>query len=223
MFLMNYLVDFNTLTGTFTGDRQTPPGGGPSRGPLFTSVNWLKLTPTAGTPEPNPLGPGFNPEPAVWVDLGDMDSGTILVGSSPAGVVDEGNTGVRIGLDPDSPGTAALTAVPPILTISVCFGRPARVAQKRASPFFTPAGAAPANQIVLTTFVKTFNAGAAGAPTGADSLGNPTWFLPIDLIRFRPVGSKHRTHTYEFSVGVIVTRGAVAHHYSHDPQMDVGL
>jgi len=216
MFLMNYLIDFNVLAGTFAGDRTTPPGGGPTRGPLFTSANWLQLTPTAGIPEPSTLT-GFNPEPATWVDLLDMDSGTLLLQSPPAGQPDPNNVGLRVGLDPDSPATGPLTAAPPSLTISVCFGKPNPARQKRSSPFFLPAGAAPASQIVQTTFVGTLR-----APTGTDSLGNPTWFFPIGLAAFRN-GVQHRTHAYEFSVGIIVNSNNVIHHYSHDPQMDVGL
>jgi hypothetical protein len=226
MFLMNFLFDFANLTGVFSGDRTVPPGGGPGRGPLFTSANWLKLNPAPppGTPEPNPLTAAFNPElPTIWTDLLDMDSGTVVIQSAPAGITDEGNVGVRIGLDPDSPATAGLAAAPPALTIAVCFGRPVAARQKRSSPFFSNPGVPPANQIVQTTFVQTF-----AAPSGVDALGNPFWFFPIALIRHRPdaippAGSRqHRTHRYEFSVGVTAVSGGVTHHYSHDPDMDVG-
>jgi hypothetical protein len=223
MFLMNYLVDFHETKGLFTGDRRKPPPYVPplpDRSVLFTSVNWLKLKPTAAMAEPTPVTvPQFNPELATWEDLLDMDSGTLVINSSDAGIQDEGHVGIRIGLDPNNTvETPALRAAPPVVTLSICFGRPAAARQRRASPFYSPAGATPANQIVQTTFVKDFP-----VPNFTDSEGNPTWFYPIGLIRFRPDGSRHRTHRYEFSVGVTMqdTAGNV-HHYSHDPDMDIG-
>jgi hypothetical protein len=116
-----------------------------------------------------------------------------------------------------------------VLTLAVCFGRPAQARQKRSSPFFSNPGVVPANQIVQTTFVQKFvtPAGVA-APSGVDILGNPFWFFPIGLIRHRPdaippAGSRqHRTHRYEFSVGITVDNAGVIHNYSHDPDMDVG-
>jgi len=220
MYLMNFLFDFKVTTGLFSGDRREPKPPlppRPLRSNLFTSVNWLKLNPNAAVAEPNPLNAGFNPEPGDWDDLLDMDSGTLLVQSTPPPAIDEGNVGVRIGLDPDSKTTPGLTAAPPVLTISVCFGKPAPAGQRRASPFYVPPGAAPPDQLVQTTFVQTF-----AAPVRPDVLGNPTWFFPIGLVRFRPIGSIHRTHRYEFSVGIIVDNAGVVQHYSHDPDMDVG-
>src|SRR6266851_8909427 len=96
MFMMNYLFDFNETEGVFSGDR--------SPGPLLTSKNWLKLTPTPAVPEPGtPFPAGFNPEIGDWSDLGDMDSGSILIPSTPPPTADEGNIGIRIALDPRSP------------------------------------------------------------------------------------------------------------------------
>src|SRR6266436_9610026 len=122
MYLMNFLFDFNTRTGLFSGNRTDPKPPLPplpKRGVLFTSVNWLKLIPNAAVLEPNPLTAAFNPEPATWEDLLDMDSGTLLVQSTPPPAIDEGNVGVRVGLDPDGGvATAALAAAPPVLTIS---------------------------------------------------------------------------------------------------------
>ena len=227
MFLMNYLFDFNLLTGVFRGDRRQPPGQPPPplRSELFTSVNWLKLVPTLAVPEPGPFSPFppppgvFDPEPATWDDQLDMDSGTLLLPSTPAPAPDENNVGVRIGLDPDSSATAGLAAAPPLITLSVCFGKPAQRRQGRASPFYAPAGVTPPNQqIVQTTFVFVNQ-----ARTGTDAEGNPTWFFPIGQVRHRPTAKRHRTHRYEFSVGIIVNNAGVAHHYSHDPDMDIGL
>jgi hypothetical protein len=231
MFLMNYLFDFADLTGAFSGDRTDPPGGGPNRGPLFGSKNWLKLIPSLAVPEPTSVTlPAFNPQVATFTDLLDMDSGTIVITSTPGGP-DEGNVGIRIGLDPDSAATAGMSppAASPVLTLSVCFGRPVGVGQRRSSPFFSNPGAARPNQIVQTTFVNTFaNATGAGTASGLDALGHPFWFFPIGLIRHKPdpippAGSRqHRTHRYEYSVGITVASGGVIHHYSHDPEMDVG-
>ena len=212
MYLMNYLVDFNDRDGAFSGDRTTPPGGGPARSSLFTSKNWLKLLPSAGVPEPpDPFPAAFNPDAGNWDNLNDMDSGTILINSATGGAPKDDSLGLRIGLDPDSAATPGLKAAPPVVTIMLCFGRPSLAKQKRASPFEMGGTA-------RTTFTQTFN-----APTGADSLGNPTWFMPIDFIRFRGGLKNHRSNPYEFALGVIMTANRVVHHYSHDPQMDVGL
>jgi hypothetical protein len=223
MFLMNYLFDFDITTGAFSGDRIKDP----HTGPLYTSTNWLKLD-NGVTPEPAPLIPGaaFDPEQATWIDVMDMDSGTLLVLSTPGvgngapPVRDESNFGIRIGLDPDSAATPRLQATPPVIELAVCFGKPSAVHQTRSSPFYLPStpDTPAANQIVQTTFVHTFR-----VPTGHDTLGNPTWFYPIGLARFRPAGSEHKTHRYEFAVGITVKDAEVIHHYSHDPDMDIGL
>ena len=227
MFLMNYLFDFDDLSGTFSGDRRKPKPPLPPvplRSELFTSVNWLKLMPNLANPEPAPFPPFpappgiFNPEPANWDDHLDMDSGTLLLPSTAPPGPDENNVGIRIGLDPDSPATPALRLAPPLITLSVCFGRPAARRQGRASPFFEPALAPAGNQIVQTTFVL-----GNQARTGTDAEGNPTWFFPLGLIRHRPTAKKHRTHRYEFSVGIVVDNAGIKHHYSHDPDMDIGL
>ncbi len=82
MYLMNYVFNFPKPEGIFSGDA---PGG-----VMFKSKNWLKLNPTSHLPglpavaEPaDPIPPGFNPEVAVWDDQGDMDSGTLLILSTP--------------------------------------------------------------------------------------------------------------------------------------------
>ena len=227
MFLMNYLFNFDITTGAFSGDRIEDP----HTGKLYTSTNWLKLD-NGVTPEPAPFIQGassFDPdvlERATWIDIMDMDSGTLLVLSTPGvgngkpPVRDESNFGIRIGLDPNSAATPGLAADPPVIELAVCFGKPSAVHQTRSSPFYLPSTpeTPAADQIVQTTFIHTFE-----APTGHDTLGNPTWFYPIGLARFRPTGSEHKTHRYEFAVGITVKDGNVIHHYSHDPDMDIGL
>jgi hypothetical protein len=231
MFLMNYLFDFDIKTGRFSGDRDSPA----HPGALYRSKNWLKLR-NKVTPEPPPFTegtPSFDPdvlERAAWTDLMDMDTGTLCVLSTPKvgtgnpPVPDESNFGIRIGLDPNSKDTEAtkrLTANPPVIELAVCFGKPSTAGQNRSSPFYlSPAPDTPdEDQIVLTTFIHTFR-----SPTGHDTLGHPTWFYPIGLARFRPTGSEHKTHRYEFAVGITVKDAeGVIHHYSHDPEMDIGL
>ena len=228
MFLMNYLFDFEIKTGEFSGDRNKDP----HTGVLYTSTNWLKLN-NRVTPEPAPFIQGTSsfdpddPEQATWINVMDMDSGTLLVLSTPGvgtgepPIRDESNFGIRIGLDPDSRATPGLKDKPPVIKLAVCFGKPSPVHQQRSSPFYL--AAAPdtpdEDQIVQTTFVHTFR-----APTGHDTLGNPTWFYPIGLARFRPKRSEHKAHRYEFAVGITVKDAEdVIHHYSHDPDMDIGL
>src|SRR5215467_12801998 len=100
MYLMNYLIDFDQKSGFFTGDRKSlaPPGASKE---LFMSKNWLKLVPTAAVPEPgSPFPAAFNTEEATWTDLGDMDSGSLLVPQSAP--PDDSNIGIRIALDPGS-------------------------------------------------------------------------------------------------------------------------
>jgi hypothetical protein len=227
MFLMNYLFDFNITTGAFSGDRSIAPHSGA----LYTSTNWLELD-NRVTPEPAPFIQGrssIDPdvlERATWIDIMDMDSGSICVLSTPKvgtgdpPVPDRSNFGIRIGLDPNSAATPGLAADPPVIELAVCFGKPSPAGQKRSSPFYlAPAHDTPdEDQIVQTTFIHTFR-----SPTGHDTLGHPTWFYPIGLARFRPTGSEHKTHCYEFAVGITVTAGDVIHHYSHDPEMDIGL
>src|SRR5215471_7316761 len=126
MFLMNYLFDFSRPDAIFSGDA---PGG-----VLFKSKNWLKLKPGV-VPEPGvPFPPGFNPEVATWEDQGDMDSGTILIGSTPPPTADEGNVGIRIIPDPRGPAVP-IGAGGATLALVVCFGKPSPGGQKRASPF----------------------------------------------------------------------------------------
>src|SRR5215831_17245610 len=100
MFMMNYLFDFREKTGKFSGDRRTPA----HPGVLFSSTNWLKLVPTPpAIPEPPPFAAGtpFDPEPATFTDLLDMDSGTLLILSTPGvgggvpPIQDESNLGIR--------------------------------------------------------------------------------------------------------------------------------
>src|SRR5437870_3455145 len=144
MFLMNYLFDFDIKAGRFSGDRRAL--GHP--GVLFSSTEWLKLVPTPGTPEPAPFvaGTPFDPEPATWEDLLDMDSGTLLIESTPGvgtgvpPIPDESNVGIRIALDPDSAATPGLAATPPIVELAICFGKPNPARQPRSSPFFLPPG-----------------------------------------------------------------------------------
>jgi hypothetical protein len=218
MFLMNFLFDFDQKTGIFSGDRsdKAPPGAKPE---LYTSKNWLKLTPTAAIPEPgNPFPPGFNPEAATWEDQGDMDSGSLLVPKSPA--PDDGNIGIRIALDPNSQmalpinlGPGTVTAPSADLTLVVCFGKPSQGKQPRSSPFED----ATAAKAVQTTFVHSNQ-----KSNQVDAAGNPiSWFFPLGMVAFRPKGSKHRTHRYEFAVGVTVTSLGVTRHFSHDPEMDI--
>ena len=213
MFLMNYLFDFSKLNAAFSGD---------AAGVLNNSKNWYKLDPTANHPglpaipePPDPIPLGFNPELAVWLDLGDMDSGSILIPTSPAGADIEGNVGIRIAPDPKStfplplgPGGARLTA-------SVCFGRPAPARQPRCSPFEVSGGVA---KSTFTFFDTESNR--------LDRLGAPaSWFFPLGFIRHRPKAAegKHRIHRYQYSVGIVVVSGGVEHHFSHDPDMDIGL
>ena len=219
MFLMNFLFDFDDRSGSFSGDRTS--AARPSY--LFTSKNWLKLIPSPGVPEPNPATfPAFNPElpNANWSDEKDMDSGALLLPSTPAPNPDEGHIGIRIALDPNSTAVVPLGPAGVDLTLAVCFGRPAQSRQTRSSPFFE--GVAP-NQVVQTTFVFTDQ--KSNRVNGA---GPVSWFFPLGLVKHRTnIISRHRTHRYEFSVGMTVTRvtGGLTevHHYSHDPEMDVAL
>ena len=208
MFLMNFLFDFGQTEGGFSGDRRTNPPN-PPRDERFSSKNWLKLVPNAAVPEPgNPFPAAFNPELAVWQDQGDMDSGTILLPSSP--LPDESNVGIRIALDPNAPAIA-LGPAGAELTLAVCFGKPSQARQRRSSPFEIAPG------VVQTTFVfvnqKSNRVDAVAVPM--------SWFFPLGLVKFRPAGPKHRTHRYEFSVGISVSSGGQIRHFSHDPEMDI--
>ena len=222
MFLMNFLFDFDDLNGTFSGDRRDPGPGIPKRSELYTSKNWLKLIPKAAVGEPPASFPrGFDPDNEDWADQLDMDSGTHFMPSTPAPGADEGHIGIRLGLDPKTKfSLPSLKANPPTIQISVCFGRPYSTNQTRASPFYAPAAElVKALQVVQTTFIQTF-----AAPTGKDDLSYPTWFRHLGLVQYRPTPNEHRNHRYQFSVGIIVTSadGTKVHHYSHDPDMDVG-
>ena len=207
MFLMNYLFKFSQLDAAFSGDPATG-------GVLAKSKNWLKLDATSAIPEPpDPIPQTFNPELAVWLDLGDMDSGSILIPTSPSGADIEGNVGIRFAPDPRSPlplgpGGARLTA-------SVCFGKPGPARQPRCSPFEVSPGVA---KSTFTFFDKESNRlDKSGAPA--------SWFFPLGFIRHRPEPDKgkHRIHRYQYSVGIVVVSGGVEHHFSHDPDMDIGL
>jgi hypothetical protein len=150
------------------------------------------------------------------MDLGDMDSGSLLVPQSPP--PDDSNIGIRVALDPGSDRKLSITlgqhAQDAILNLAVCFGRPSQAAQFRASPFedSTPAKA-----------VKTTYLFANHKANQVDGRGNAiSWFFPLDMVKFRPPANrKNRTHRYEFSVGMTLTSGGVTRHYSHDPEMDV--
>ncbi len=211
MFMLNFLFDFNEKSGAFSGDRRTPGSGRDER---FTSKNWLKLIPTLANPEPgDPFPPTFDPETATWVDLGDIESGSIIIPKSAA--PDDGSIGIRIAPDPDSTFLLPLGPTGAELTLAVCFGRPTQARQLTHSPFVEADGT------VLTTFVfsdtKT-NTTLAGGPVG--------WFFPLARVTKRPkglpAGGKHQAHSYEFSVGVKVKSGGVTRHYGQDPQMDIG-
>ena len=219
MFLMNFLFDFDDLNGTFSGDRRIIGPGIPPRSELYTSKNWLKLIPKAAVGEPPASFPrGFDPDNEDWVDQLDMDSGTHFMPSTPA-PLDEGHIGIRLGLDPNTKfSLPSLTTTPPTIQISVCFGRPFATRQTRASPFYAPKNETdPKLQVVQTTFIHTF-----AAHTGKDDSSHPTWFRHLGLIQYRPRPNEPRNHRYQFSVGIVVTSGTIVHHYSHDPDMDVG-
>jgi hypothetical protein len=212
MFLMNYLFDFTKDEGVFAGD---------AGGVLLTSKNWLKLNPIKhlpglpAVPEPgDPIPAGFNPELAFWEDQGDMDSGTLLIPSTPAGADVEGNIGIRIAPDPAAP--VPLGAGGADLQLVVCFGKPSPARQPRSSPFEISPGRA------KTTFVFPLT-----KSNQIDSQGNPaSWFFPIGFVKFRPQSppfTRHRTFSFEYSVGIEVRSGGQTRHYSHDPQMDIGL
>jgi hypothetical protein len=214
MFLMNYLFDFNRTDAIFSGD---------AGGVLLKSKNWLKLNPTRhlptlpAVPEPgDPFPAGFNPEVAFWEDQGDMDSGTLLIGSTPPPATDEGNVGIRIIPDPTSTFALPLGAGGATLTLVVCFGKPSPARQPRSSPFELAPG------IAKTTFTLV-----AQPSNTVDSSGNDVgWFLPLGLIKFRPTVppfTKHRTFRFEFSVGIEVVSGTDTRHFSHDPDMDIGV
>ena len=222
MFLMNFLFDFNDLNGIFSGDRRDAGPENPRRSELYTSKNWLKLIPNAAVGEPPAIFPAlFDPDKAAWNDLLDMDSGSHFMPSTPATRPDENHIGIRLGLDPETKiSLAGLKAKPPTIQISVCFGRPYVTLQTRASPFYAPASELdPKLQVVQTTFIQTFT-----APTGKDDLLHPTWFRHLGLVQYRPMPNENRNHRYQFSVGIIVTSadGTKVHHYSHDPEMDIG-
>ena len=216
MFLMNYVFDFSRPEAVFSGDI----GGGM----LLRSKNWYKLDPTRhlpglpAVPEPvDPIPAGFNPEVAFWVDQGDMDSGTILIPSTPPppGADVEGNVGIRFLPDPRGP---ALPLGPggATLTVAVCFGKASPARQPRSSPFEIAAGVA---KTTFTFFNEESNRlDAAGTPV--------SWFFPLGFVRFRPTSppfTRHRTFRFEFSVGIEVVSGGQTRHYSHDPDMDIGL
>ena len=222
MFLMNFLFDFDDLNGTFCGDRDIVGPGIPKRSELYTSKNWLKLIPNAAVGEPPAnFPPRFDPDQADWDDQLDMDSGTHFMPSTPALRMDEGHIGIRLGLDPKTPiSLPVLKANPPTIQLSVCFGRPFATRQVRASPFYAPSDELdPKLQVVQTTFIQTF-----AVPTGRDNLSHPTWFRHLGLVQYRPMPNENRNHRYQFSVGIIVTSadGTKVHHYSHDPEMDIG-
>ena len=213
MFLMNYLFDFNRQDAIFSGD---------AGGVLLRSKNWLKLNPAKhlpglpAVPEPgDPIPAGFNPEVAFWEDQGDMDSGTILIGSTPPPTADEGNVGIRIMPDPNG-FPLPLGAAGATLTLAVCFGKPSPARQTRSSPFELAPGVARTTYTLVAQNSNTVD--AAGGPVG--------WFFPLGLIKFRPTVppfTKHRTFRFEFSVGIEVLSGGVTRQFSHDPDMDIGV
>ena len=115
MYLLNLLVNFNTLNGRFSGDA--------AGSPLKRSVNWLRLN-AADEPDPNT----FDPETATWSNVG--ESGTVLIPRrEPPNPED--NICIRVAAHPDGPG------LPDDATaqIVVSFGRSVRASQERASPF----------------------------------------------------------------------------------------
>ncbi len=217
MFLMNYLFNFSEDKAIFAGD---------GTGVLNQSKNWLKLDPLHNLPalpavaEPTTMAAlsAINPELAVWIDQGDMDSGSILIPSTPARTSEvptdlEGGIGIRIAPHPD--GTPVLLGVGGAkLTVTVCFGKAQPARQPRASPLEISAGVA---KSTFTFFNSESNrVDASGVPT--------SWYFPLDFIKHRPRFNegKHRIHRYEFSVGIVVVSGGVERHYSHDPDMDIG-
>jgi len=212
MYLMNYLFDFNQTDGIFSGDR-TAQAPNPAAAPLYASKNWLYLDTTQpGVVEPGtPIPPGFNPDVLPWINLGDMDTGILLVSQSPP--PDDSNFGIRIAQDPLSAPPLVLGGGGPQLTISVCFGKPNRFGRGRTSPFDD----GPPARSVKNTYILPLQ-----TSNRVDPLGNPiSWFFGLDMVDpvFRP---KHgRSSRYEFTVGVIVTNGVVNRHYSHDPEMDI--
>jgi hypothetical protein len=203
MFTLNLLFDINQDNGIFSGDATTHSG------PLYTSMNWLRLKNDI-EPEPaNPNPPAFNPErPGIWEDL--LEADTLLVPSMPlSNNKDPANIAIRVVPDPD-PGSVLTN---PELQLVVSFGRPAKAHQKFGSPFHDNNGATPAT---LTTFVF----GPKGMNTSAG------WFFHLGTIRRRPTKA-NVTQRYEFSIGVIVTEGPAGarrtRHYGQDPEMDIGL
>ena len=202
MYLMNFLFDFDhkqkgttVFDGIFSPDR----GSG-----LLKSKNWLKLK---NAPEPTPATLAtFDPEPACWDDLGEMDLNSIQIGSN---VPRDDGIGIRFALDPSGtliplgPGGAQLT-------LAVCFGRPGRALQPRSSPFADAAGA------VQTNFVFAASASnrvANGAPV--------SWYFPIGFIEpsFRP--TPPRIDNYGFAIGITVVSGGTTRYFGYDPDMDI--
>jgi len=208
MYLMNFLFDMSKKKGVFSGDR-TEQAPTPAQKPLYTSPNWLELIGTLPATGP------FDPDARLWIDLGEMDTATLLI-SEREPVRD---LGIRIAGDPKGP--VLDSTKPTTLTLSVCFGRPSHTKQDVASPLVDTAGN------VVTTIVQVgmtptgWNARVPALPPGSD----PYWFIPLGKVALFP-DKPRRSHRYQFSVGAVIKGTIIAgateeHHYSHDPEMDV--
>lgn len=216
MYLMNFLFDFDHTDSFFSATQPQPPGSLTSA-ELYNSKAWLKLNSGPGTVA-EPASPSvLNPELGPWNVIGDMDTAGLLIPKNTIGGVDDSGVGVRIALDPSSLQTLPINLGPlpggATLSLCVCFGSPTLRGQRQASPFGNARARPP--RPVQSTFISQ-----AITTNQVDSGGNfVSWYFPISVIDLRPV--VNRVHRYEFAIGIVVTSGAVTHHYSHDPEMDV--
>lgn len=170
--------------------------GDQAGGVLMVSRNWLKLQ----APDP----PNLNPEapPAAWENLG-AATGVLLIPNALGHLI-----AVRIAPIPNMNPPLDPNAT---LDLVVAFGAPLKAKQVSASPF-----KGPANQ-VLTTFISS-------GPMSSPPSGNPKvgWYCRLGSIVTLPT-HPNKVHSYEFTLGAIITSGATVCQYGIDPEMDVSL